>query len=335
MKRSTQRKLIFAALLLVILLQISIAYLIISKEGEKEIKQEYAKSNIGEVSKKTIPAVVYIQADGKSGSGTIVSSDGYILTNNHVISESKEINARLENKKIYRAELVGFDAQTDVALLKINATNLPIIGFGDSDAVEVGDTVVAIGNPYGYDFTVTAGIISAKHRDRGPTEYRDFLQTDASINPGNSGGPLIDMNGDFIGITTFIVSDSRAGELGFAIPINLARAIMDRLVKYGKVERSYMGVSLQDKVSMDNSTGEGKIIDGSEIVSFDPKAPAIKSGLQIGDIIIKVNNQTMSNANQLRNYIAWIPVGSNITVHVLRNETEMAFNVTTVLRPKF
>ncbi|MBS3095427.1 trypsin-like peptidase domain-containing protein [Candidatus Woesearchaeota archaeon] len=338
MNRRSHRKLILVVLLIVLALQLTIVYMFASKQQDKQsasalISKE--KTKVQELAQKAVPAVVYIQVDNnKAGSGVIVSNDGYILTNYHVISNSKNISARLEDKRIFNAKLIGSDPQTDVALIKVEAKNLPTIELGNSDFVEVGDNIMAIGNPFGFDFTVTTGIISATHREYGPTEYRDFLQTDASINPGNSGGPLIDMNGKIVGITTFIVSDVRSGELGFAIPINLIKTIMDMLIKNGKIERSYLGVSLQDKVELD-SNGNGRIIDGAEIVSFDPKGPAAKSGLKEGDIIVKINDKKITDSNTLRNYVAYIPVGNNVEVTVLRSNKEMMFNVTSILRPNF
>jgi len=333
MNRSTQRKCIGISLIIVMLLQISIIYLIMNNESTvKNIVASESANDIEAISNKTIHTVVYIQSDDRSGSGIIVSEDGYILTNDHVVSGAKNISVRTGDRRIFRASLIGEDPQTDVALLRIKANNLPTIEFGDSDAVKVGEKVVAIGNPFGFDFTVTTGIISAKHRERGPTEYRDFLQTDASINPGNSGGPLINMDSKLIGITTFIVSDIRSGELGFAIPINLIKKIMDRLVIYGKVERSYLGVSLQDKISLDNENN-GRILDGSEIVSLDSKGPAINSGFKIGDMIISINGQKLTDSNQLRNYIALLPVGEEINVTVLRGGKDLTFKLKTALRP--
>ncbi|MBS3108805.1 trypsin-like peptidase domain-containing protein [Candidatus Woesearchaeota archaeon] len=333
MNRRSQRVLIIVLLILIIFLQLAVIYTSFNKQKAAGISlNQEAGYYIQAAAKKVIPAVVYIEAIDKSGSGSIISNDGYIITNSHVVSDSSNITVRLSDKRIFKAKLIGSDPQTDVALLKINAEYLTAMEFGDSDAVDVGDNVIAIGNPFGFDFTVTTGIISAKHRERGPTEYRDFLQTDASINPGNSGGPLINSNGKLIGMTTFIVSDVRTGELGFAIPSNLIKIIFDRLIKYGKIDRSYLGISLQDKIIV-NADGEGKILDGSEIVLFDPKGPAVKSGLQKGDIIIKINNKSIEGSNQLRNYVAWLPVGENIYIDVLRNDKELSFNLTTVLRP--
>src|SRR3989344_4881885 len=300
MNRRSQRVLIIVLLILIIFLQLAVIYTSFNKQKAAGISlNQEAVYYIQAAAKKVIPAVVYIEAIDKSGSGSIISNDGYIITNSHVVSDSSNITVRLSDKRIFKAKLIGSDPQTDVALLKINAEYLTAMEFGDSDAVDVGDNVIAIGNPFGFDFTVTTGIISAKHRERGPTEYRDFLQTDASINPGNSGGPLIKM---------------------------------DRLVIYGKVERSYLGVSLQDKISLDNENN-GRILDGSEIVSLDSKGPAINSGFKIGDMIISINGQKLTDSNQLRNYIALLPVGEEINVTVLRGGKDLTFKLKTALRP--
>ena len=297
--------------------------------------QEYLKGDfkLEEIIKKTTPAVVSVLSPDKSGSGIIISNNGYIITNEHVISNEKNITILLEDNRIYQANIIGFDDKTDVAILKINANNLPTLKIGDSDKIEVGQQVIAIGHPFGFAHTVTTGIISGKHRNRGPTEYRDFIQTDASINPGNSGGPLLNSKGELIGINTFIVSDVRAGESGFAIPINLAKKVYEQILEYGEVKRGYFGINVIDIVDIDNITREGRIEKGAEIVGIQNGSAADKAGLKIGDKIIEINNITIENTNHLRNEIADIFPGENAFVTVLREDKKINLEIILDERP--
>lgn len=290
--------------------------------------------NFEEAARKATPSVVSIFTDAGSGSGVIIRQDGYIVTNYHVIEDATKIRAMLSDKRIFGCNLTGVDPAADLAILKVNGTSLPAIEFGDSDALKIGEGVVAIGNPYGLDFTVTTGVISAMHRDRGPTEYRDFLQTDAPINPGNSGGALVNLKGELIGINTFIVSDIRAGELGFAIPINLVEKIADQLIKYGEVRRGYLGVTVTDVVDLDEE-GNGKFLEGTEIVNVVNGTGAYEAGLKVGDFIIDLDNTKIENGNHLRNVIALIPPGKTVKIKVVRNETEKEFDVRMSERPDF
>ena len=216
MRRKQQLSLIIALLIILVLIQIFTVVKVttnaLTSNAVKDLSSEFEKA-----AEKATPAVVFIVASDKSGSGIIISKDGYVLTNYHVIQENATISVRLPDKRIFSAKLIGSDSKVDIAVLKIEAKDLPTINLGNSDNVQVGQKVLAIGNPYGFDFTVTTGIISAKHRDTGPTEYKDFLQTDASINPGNSGGPLINTNGKVVGINNFKI---RGESLGFALESN-------------------------------------------------------------------------------------------------------------------
>lgn len=340
MRKKTQASIIIVLLLVMIALLAYNLYMTtktrLDEPAIKEIETiKLGKSNVNEfetAAKKAIPAVVSITADDKSGSGVIVREDGIIITNHHVIQDGKKIKAVLSDKRIFSARVIGSDPKADIAVLKINAKNLQTIEFADSDELQVGEKVIAIGQPFGFDSTVTTGIISGKHRDRGPTEYRDFIQTDASINPGNSGGPLVNLEGKLVGINTFIVSGVRTGELGFAIPSNLVGKILDQLLKYGKVTRGYLGVNVMDTVDV-NEEGNGMISDGALINGILKDGAAYKAGLKVGDLILEIDSTIVENSNHLRNVVAWLEPGSNVSVLAKRNESMMEFNVTMDTRP--
>ncbi|MEE8436481.1 MAG: trypsin-like peptidase domain-containing protein, partial [bacterium] len=226
------------------------------------------------------------------GSGSIVDSRGYILTNNHVIENADRIIVKLKNGEEYQAELIGADPPSDLAVLKIDAKNLPVAKLGNSDAIQVGETVIAIGNPFGLEQTVTQGIVSAKKRSQvGLTDYEDFIQTDASINPGNSGGPLINLNGEIIGINTAIFSRSGGSMgIGFSIPINMARQIMISLIDHGKFVRGFLGVVIQD-INKELAEALGvQPKEGVLIANVGPKTPAGKAGIRQQDIILTFNS---------------------------------------------
>ncbi len=330
MDRRTERKLLWGIVGILLIIQVAMFIKFIQQDVPQSVLP-IDDSIIENVAKQATPSVVYIQTDKAAGSGVIVK-EGYIVTNSHVVDDALNISVRLQDKRIFPATLVGMDLSTDVAVIKIPENNLPAIEFADSDKVEVGEPVIAIGNPFGFDFTVTSGIISAKHRDRGPTDYRDFLQTDASINPGNSGGPLLNKEGKLLGITTFIISQERTGELGFAIPSNLIAKILDRLLIDGKVERGYLGVSIEDVTEVDK-TGIGRLVDGARITSLDARGPAGEAGLQVGDLIVEVDGTRITDGNQLRNFVAWIPPGKTVQVAIVRNGQQLTIPVTVGLRP--
>jgi len=238
------------------------------------------------------------------GSGFILSSDGLILTNNHVIAKADTIEVTLFNEKTYQAEVIGTDPRTDLGLLKIKATGLPYITFGDSDKLDVGDWVIAIGNPLGLDNSVSAGILSARGRDIfSGTAYGQFLQTDAAINPGNSGGPLFNVEGKVIGINTAIVSGGQG--LGFAVPSNLAKKIVAQLRDHGSVERGWLGIGIQGldpKLAASFGLPEGEI--GVAVTAVQPNSPAQKAGLLQGDVILAVNGKLTSKVTSLQQIIA-------------------------------
>jgi serine protease Do len=268
------------------------------------------------------------------GSGIIISKDGYILTNNHVVEHADTIDVELYDGTKQPAKVIGKDPSTDLAVVKINPTpNMKYARLGDSDAVKVGQWVIAIGSPRGFDWTVTAGIISAKHRTGigalGPTGYEDFIQTDASINPGNSGGPLIDLNGEVIGINSLIVSATRGSEgMGFAIPSNMAKEISKELIEHGKVVRGYMGVNIQNITpEMAKSLKLEKGTKGVIVANILPGSPADKAGIEQGDIINQYNGKNIEDVVQLRNMVAETSPGTTVKVGVLRDKKQIDLTI--------
>ena len=259
------------------------------------------------------------------GSGFIIDKAGYIVTNNHVIEDADEITVKLSTEKEYKAEVIGRDVNTDLALIKIDAKGLTALKMGDSETLEVGSWVVAIGSPFGLEQTVTAGIVSAKGRIIGSGPYDDFIQTDASINPGNSGGPLLNLKGEVIGINTAIVA--RGQGIGFAIPIDMAEDIVAQL-KTGKgVTRGWLGVGIQsltpelkDYYRLDDTSG----VLVSEVFEGDP---ADKAGIKVGDIILKVNGKEISTSRQLSRMIAGLAVGEKAKIVLLRDGKKLARSV--------
>ena len=262
------------------------------------------------------------------GSGVIVSEDGYILTNNHVIAGADEILVEFPDSKKMDAELIGADPRTDLAVIKVDGDDLPVLAFGNSDGIRVGEWVIAVGNPAGLEHTVTAGIVSAKGRsDLRITEYDDFIQTDAAINPGNSGGALVDLDGNLIGINTAIVGQGYQG-LGFSIPANMARDIMTTLVHEGKVIRGYLGIFIQP-LSEEMAESAGMTNDHGALVSDIPEdGPAATSDLQEGDIIVGLNGDEVIDSDSFRRRVAVMPPGTTVELDVLRYDGPAKVNVT-------
>lgn len=303
------------------------------------------------------PAVVYLEASGNSsnsksnvlrmygfnmpqqvekatGSGFIINSDGYILTNEHVIDGASTIKVTVQgNDTPYTASVVGQDYDLDLAILKINASNLPIIPLGDSDIMRPGDYVIAIGNPLGLDHTVTFGVVSAKGRpitieDRN---YKNLIQTDAAINPGNSGGPLINMQGQVIAINTAVSTDAQG--IGFAIPINTAKSVMQELMNTGKVVHPYMGISMLDMSSdIASQLNVDANTQGAVIAQVVNNSPASAAGLQSEDIVVSLDGNAVKSSSEVQDYIAKQQVGQTVNVGIIRNQQQM--NVSVVLKEK-
>ena len=269
-----------------------------------------------------------------AGSGFIIASDGYILTNNHVVADADKITVRLADKRELTAKIVGTDPQSDVALIKIEAKGLPVLPLGNSDALEVGEWVIAIGNPFELNQTVTVGVVSAKGRNRmGITDYENFIQTDAAINPGNSGGPLLNIHGEAVGMNTAIFSRSGGYMgIGFAIPINMAKNIEQQLRKNGKVARGWLGVMIQD-VNEDLAKSFGGEVGGALISEVTDNSPAKKSGLLQGDIVTGINGEEVADVGDLRNKIAMTPPNTDLKLRVLRDGKEKELVVTVGEQP--
>jgi serine protease Do len=262
------------------------------------------------------------QREESLGSGVIVSPDGYILTNNHVIEGATDVRVTLADKRQLKAKVIGTDAKTDIAVLKVEGSDFPAITVGDSTKVQVGDYALAIGDPFGVGQTVTMGIISAMNRGNlGIEDYEDFIQTDAPINPGNSGGALINDRGELVGINTAILSHGSGGNegIGFAIPINLARGVMSQILDHGKVNRAYLGIMVQDVTPGISKAMNLKDMKGVLVGDVTPNGPAQKSGVQRGDVILEVNGKVMEDSRQLRNMISMMDPTSTVNLKLMRN----------------
>jgi serine protease Do len=264
------------------------------------------------------------------GTGFIIHKDGYILTNNHVIDGASEVTVKLSDGRTFTAKAVGQDAKTDIALLKIDgAGNLPVLPLGDSAALETGEPVMAIGNPFGLEQTVTTGIVSATGRVIGGGPYDDFIQTDASINPGNSGGPLINAKGEAIGMNTAIFSRTGGSVgIGFAVPINMAKLVAPQLAEHGKVERGWLGVTIQP-LSPELAKAFGVTQqEGALVSSVAEGSPAAQAGVRHGDVIVEYDGQKVGRTPELPRMVAATPVGKKVTMKVLRDGKEMSLPLT-------
>jgi len=257
-----------------------------------------------------------------AGSGVIVDAQrGYVLTNNHVIKNADKVSVALKDGRTFKAKVIGADSEADIAVVQIPAKNLTALPMGNSSNLQVGDFVVAVGNPFGLGQTVTSGIVSALGRTGlGIEGYEDFIQTDASINPGNSGGALVDLHGKLVGINTAIVAPSGGNVgIGFAIPINMAHTIMEQLIKTGKVKRGFLGVSIQD-MSPDVAKAMGTTATyGAVISQVQEGSAADKAGLKAGDIIVSVNGKRVKKASQLRNTVGLIAPGESVSLGIIRD----------------
>ena len=265
--------------------------------------------------------------DKSLGSGFLISTDGYIVTNDHVVRDAESIQVKLSNDKVYEATVVGGDHKTDIAVIKIKATGLPTAVLGDSDKLEVGQWAIAIGNPFGLDRTMTVGVISATGRSNmGIETYENFIQTDASINPGNSGGPLLNVYGEVVGINTAIVAAGQG--IGFAIPVNMAKPIFSQLIKKGSVSRGYMGVTIQPVTEELAQSFGLKQAKGALVNDVIKGGPADKAGLRQGDIIIGLNGTEVKDPSHLQRVVAEAGVGASAKISVFRDGKSLELKMT-------
>ncbi len=263
------------------------------------------------------------------GSGVIIDKDGYIMTNNHVVEDADTIRVALNDGREFTGKVIGRDPKTDIAVLKIDAKNLPFITIADSDKIEVGDLCLAIGNPFGVGQTVTMGIVSATGRGGLGTDYEDYIQTDAAINPGNSGGALVDAEGRLIGINTAILSRSGGYQgIGFAVPINMARSVMTSLLTNGRVVRGYMGVLIQDVTPSLAKEFQLQDEKGALVGDVTPRSPADKAGFKSGDVILDFNKKPVTDSRHLKLQVAETTPGSTVPVKILRDGKPMMLDVT-------
>ena len=268
------------------------------------------------------------------GSGVIISPEGYILTNHHVIAAADEIEIALNDGRNAKAIIIGSDPETDLAVIKIDMKGLPSITFGHSDQAEVGDIVLAIGNPFGLGQTVTMGIISALGRTLGINTYENFIQTDAAINPGNSGGALVDIKGNLIGINTLIFSRTGGSlGIGLSIPTIVAKKIMEQIIQTGKVTRGYIGVEVQDLTKELAESFRLTNNKGALIAGVYPEGPADRAGIRRGDILIAVEGKPVTNSSDMLNLIAALSPGQTATLMILRNQEEKPFEIRVDKRP--
>ncbi len=284
-----------------------------------------------------IPNLPQRQMERSLGSGVIVNSSGYVLTNNHVVSGANDIEVSLSDKSNFKATVVGTDPMTDVAVIKLKANNLPVLVLGDSDSINVGNFVLAVGNPFGLAGTVTMGIVSAKGRGNlGIEGYENFIQTDAAVNPGNSGGALVNVRGELIGINTAIVPGSGGGNqgIGFAVPINMARQVMDQILRHGKVVRGYLGVWIQSVTPKIAKSFSLPKPEGVLLSDIAPNGPAAKAGLLKGDIVLQMNGQPVNDSSEFQLRVSMMPPGSAVKLKILRNGSEHTVTVTLVELPE-
>ncbi len=267
------------------------------------------------------------------GSGVIISPDGYIVTNNHVVDGAVEVRVTMSDRRVLTAKVVGTDPLTDLAVIKIDGSNFPSVPLGDSTLLQPGQTVLAFGNPYGFRFTVTRGIVSALNRPApfsdNPRRPGQFIQTDAAINPGNSGGPLVNAHGEVVGINTFLVSPSGTfSGMGFAIPTQIVRPVSDNLIKYGKVEHGYMGIGISDVTPENSKFFEVHDANGAVVTQVEADSPASKAGLKVGDVITELDGHKVTDAGQLQVEVGEKRPGTEIKLGLMRDGKSMNLPVT-------
>ncbi len=266
------------------------------------------------------------------GSGFIISPDGYILTNNHVVDKARDIKVSLSDGRVMEAKLIGKSQEIDIALIKVEANNLPSVELGDSDTIEVGDWVLAIGNPFGLNHTVTAGIVSAKGRVIGVGPYDDLIQTDAAINPGNSGGPLFNIKGEVIGINTVIIATGQ--NLGFAVPVSMVKEVLPSIRQKGRPDMGWLGVSAQ-MVTPDLAEALGLQEPVGAIVNgITKKSPAEKAGLKRGDVIVELDGKKILDPSELPRMVAFGHIGKTVVMKVIRQGNTMEIKAVIEVRPE-
>jgi serine protease Do/serine protease DegQ len=261
------------------------------------------------------------------GSGLIIEKSGLILTNNHVVKDADEITVKFADKHEVKGKVVGTDAKTDLAVIRVDAKDdLPVATLGNSDTLQVGEWAIAIGNPFGLDHTLTVGVISATGRSEvGIAAYENFIQTDASINPGNSGGPLLNVRGEVIGINTAIVASGQG--IGFAIPVNMARKVMEDLVKRGKVTRGWLGIGIQPLTPELAKSFGVRVDEGILVNQVMPKSPAEAAGIKVGDLILSLDGKPLKDSRQMQRFVAEAEIGKTIEVVVLRDKSKRALKI--------
>jgi serine protease Do len=266
------------------------------------------------------------------GSGVIISPDGYIVTNNHVVDGAVNINVTMSDRRVLSAKLIGTDPLTDLAVIKVDASDLPSIPWGDSTKLHPGQSVLAFGNPFGLRFTVTRGIVSALNRPNPDSNRRkpgQFIQTDAAINPGNSGGPLVNAHGEVVGINTFLISESGSfAGAGFAIPTQIVQPTVDNLIKYGKVSHGYIGIGINDVTPENARFFNVKKAEGALVAQVEPNSPGAKAGLKTGDVITEIDGQTVQDAGELQVIVGQKQPGTTLNLDVVRNGSTMKVPVT-------
>ncbi len=296
----------------------------VEKVGLEQPQLEIPEGPFGDMFKKFFQEMPRMPKNYRAqgaGSGVIISQDGYVLTNNHVVEGAKEVTVTLADQKEYKAKVVGRDPKTDLAVLKIKSSgSFPAVAMGNSDQLQVGDWVVAIGNPFGLNNTVTCGIVSAKGRVIGAGPYDDFIQTDASINPGNSGGALLNLQGELVGINTAIVAQGQG--IGFAIPVNTAKPLVPQLIAKGEVTRGYLGVNIQSITPELAKAMHLKDRKGALVADVVPGGPADQGGIKRGDVIIAFNGMAVEDSHHLPALVAATPVNQEATVTILRQGQE-------------
>src|SRR3984885_15428173 len=301
-------------------------------DGEDAPDMQQFGQQFGPFGQFSIPMQPRSQIEHDLGSGVIISPDGYIVTNNHVGDGAVDINVSMSDRRILPAKLIGADPLTDLAVIKVNASDLPSVPWGDSTQLHPGQTVLAFGNPFGFRFTVTRGIVSALNRPNPSANDRrkpgEFIQTDAAINPGNSGGPLVDARGEVIGINTFLISSSGSfSGMGFAIPSQIVRPTVETLIRDGKVSHGHIGIGISD-VTPENAKFFDNSTTGGVVTEVEADSPGAKAGLEIGDVITQIDGQKVSDAGELQVIVGQKQPGSKITLKVLREGKSMTIPVT-------